>query len=76
MGTFGHVCNLERPLASIGNFTDALLLVSEALDEPGGSVVNELAWAIRSRVEELDAEHESLFKLTHPDRERLKLEEA
>ena len=72
--TFHHVTNIERPLNSIRNFANALALISEALDEPGASVVQEIAWNIRGFVETIEGEYSALFRLSHPDRERFERE--
>lgn len=70
----GHVCNLERPLEAIRNFGNSLALISEALDEPGASAVNQITWALLDQLGQIDAEYSTLFRLTHPDRERFERE--
>jgi hypothetical protein len=71
---FSHVCSIERPLAVIRNFLNALAMISETLDEPGASAVNQITWAMMDQVADLNAEHVTLFRLTHPGRERFERE--
>jgi hypothetical protein len=66
--------NLEPPLTNIRRFLDALALISETLDEPGGSAVNVIVHAAIDHAAEVESEYVSLFRLTHPDRERFERE--
>jgi len=71
---FAHVGSIERPLCSIRNLATALALMSEALDEPGTSAVQQVTVALLDHVTKIEEEHSSLFRLTHPDRERFERE--
>ena len=71
---FRYVCSIERPLTSIRNFRNALALITETMDEPAGSAVNQITWAMLDQVAEVDAEFSTLFKLSPPDHERFERE--
>jgi hypothetical protein len=66
---YGHVTGLERPLEAIRNFGNGILLISETLEEPGASAVNELTRALLEQLQQIDDEYSTLFRLTHPNRE-------
>jgi hypothetical protein len=63
---FLHATNMEAPLTSIRNLASALCLLAEAMEEQHGLVVQELAYLIRDKIDELDKEHEYFFNLHHP----------
>jgi hypothetical protein len=63
---FLHATNMEDPLTTIGNLVAALCLISETMEEPFGSVVQELARKIGDSVQQLDKEHAYFFHLHHP----------
>ena len=67
-----HVNSLERPLTAIGHFLDAIALITEAMEKPHAGAVN--VHAALDHVREAEAVHLSLFRLTHPDRERFERE--
>jgi len=71
---YRHVCRIERPLTHIRNFLDALALITETIEEPAASAVNVIVRAALDHVAEVDAEYATLFRLTHPDRERFERE--
>ena len=73
-GAFHHVCSIERPLTGTRHFLDALRLISEKTEEPAGSTVNQICWTMVAQVEEVQAKYSTLFRLTHPRRERLEQE--
>jgi len=75
-GAFHHVCNIERPLTGIRHFLDALLLISKNTEEPAGSAVNQICWTMVPQVEEVQAKYSTLFRLTHPRRERLSMKDG
>jgi hypothetical protein len=68
--TYAHVCKLDRPLASIRNLGMSLALITETIEEPGASAMNEIVLAMLERVEEIDKEYAFLFRLHHPSREQ------
>jgi hypothetical protein len=70
--TYAHVCKLERPLESIRNLGMSLALITETIEEPGASAMNEIIQAMLERVEEIDREYAFLFRLHHPSREQFK----
>jgi hypothetical protein len=47
-----------------------LPIASETIDEPHGGAINEMVWTMQDKMKELQREYSTLFKLTHPDRER------
>lgn len=63
---FLHACNMEDPLSSIRQLSNALCMIAETLEDYHGMVVVELAHTIGDKVRELDAEHEYFFRLHHP----------
>ena len=69
-----HVNSLERPLTAIGHFLDAIALITEAMEEPQAGAVNIIIHCALEHVRDAEAEHQSLFRLTHPDRERFERE--
>ena len=68
--TFEHVCSIERPLTGIRHYLNGLMIISETIDEPHGGAINEMVWTMQDKMKELQREYSTLFKLTHPDRER------
>jgi hypothetical protein len=72
--TYAYVCEMDYPLASIRRFGDALALITETIEEPGASAMNEIVYALLDRVKELDKIHEKLFRTHHPSRERFERE--
>jgi hypothetical protein len=58
--TFEHVCH----------YLNGLMIISETIDEPHGGAINEMVWTMQDKMKELQREYSTLFKLTHPDRER------
>jgi hypothetical protein len=69
--TYAHVISMERPLDAIRKLGVALALMTETIEEPGASAMNEIIHTLLSHVAELDGIHETLFRLHHPSRERL-----
>jgi hypothetical protein len=67
---FGHVCKIESPLGSAQHLVDALALITETIDEPGASAMNEIIHTVRANLREIDKEHSHLFRLHHPNREQ------
>ena len=72
--TFHHVCNIERPIMLIRHLLGALNLIVDTLDECEGSAVYAVVSAALDHVAQIDAEYATLFRLTHPDRERFERE--
>ena len=68
--TFAHVCKIERPLGAVQRLGDALALITETIEEPGASAMNEIVHVMLEHVAEIEEEYAFLFKLHHPDRER------
>jgi hypothetical protein len=48
----------------------SLALITETIEEPGASAMNEIIQAMLERVEEIDKEYAFLFRLHHPSREQ------
>jgi hypothetical protein len=71
---FRHACSIERPLTGIRHFLDAIALITEAMEEPQAGAVNVIIHAALDHVRDAEAVHLSLFRLTHPDRERFERE--
>jgi hypothetical protein len=72
--TFGHVCNLEKPLGAIRRLADALVMMTETVEEPHGSAMNEIVHTLLGHVGDLDKQYRVLFQLHHPNRERFERE--
>jgi hypothetical protein len=60
---------MEDPLAAVRKLGGALALITEVVDEPGASAMNEIIHTLLSHVADLDQIHETLFQLHHPSRE-------
>src|SRR4051794_39288024 len=58
---FLHVSNMETPLTGIGNLAMALCLLSETMEEPHGTVVQELARNISDHVRSAETAYSYLF---------------
>jgi hypothetical protein len=71
---FDHVCKIERPLGAIQRLGDALALITETIEEPGASAINEIVWTMKDHISELDKIHEVLFRLHHPNREQFEID--
>ena len=69
-----HVNSIEPALAHIRHFLDAIALITEAMEEPHAGAVNVIVHAALDHVREAEAVHQTLFRLTHPDRERFERE--
>jgi hypothetical protein len=68
--TYSHVNKLEGPLGSIRRLVDAVALITETIEEPGASAINEIVWTMKDHISELDEIHKVLFRLHHPNREQ------
>jgi len=44
----------------------ALALLTEVIEEPGASAMNEIIWTMLDRVREIEEEYSSLFRLHNP----------
>ena len=69
---FSHVCKIEHPLGAAQRLVDALALITETIDEPGASAMNEIIHAVQAHLTEIDAEYSYLFHFHHPNREQFK----
>ena len=69
-----HVNSIEPALTHIRHFLDAIALITEAMEEPHAGAVNVIVHAALDHVREAEAVHETLFRLTHPERERFERE--
>jgi len=67
---FRQVGRIEPSLTHIRKFLDALALISETMEEPAASAVNVIVHTTLEHVTEADDAYATLFKLSHPDRER------
>jgi hypothetical protein len=67
---FGHVCNIEHPLGAAQRLADALALITETIDEPEASAMNEIVHMVQAHLREIDKEYSCLFRLHHPNREQ------
>jgi hypothetical protein len=72
--TFGPVTALERPLHATRCLADALALITDTIEEPAASAINEIVHTMLDHISELDELHETLFRLHHPDRARFERE--
>jgi hypothetical protein len=70
---FRYATDMENPLVGIRNFAAALCRIAETLDDDDGLIVQELAFGILDRIQELEKSHEYFFRLHHPERKRLEL---
>jgi hypothetical protein len=65
---FNAVGEMEGDLRAIDEFADALVLVSETMDESQhANAVNRLAWEIKHRAEKLEARRNDLLRFAHPN---------
>jgi hypothetical protein len=63
------VCEMEGDLRAIDEFTDALALISETMDEsPHANAINRLAWEIKHRVQSAERCRSDLSRLARPNR--------
>ena len=54
--TYAHVCRLEPPLGAIKRLGDALAMITETIEEPGASAMNEILHTLLGHVAEIDKE--------------------
>jgi hypothetical protein len=66
---FATACNMEEPLTTIRDLLDALALISEALDQQHGLVVQRLAWLAKKQWEDIEQMRGDLFTASHPSRD-------
>jgi hypothetical protein len=63
------VCEMEGDLRAIDEFTDALALISETMNEsPHANAINRLAWEIKHRVQSAERCRGDLSFLVRPNR--------
>jgi hypothetical protein len=67
---FSHVCKIEHPLGAAQCLANALALITETLDEPAASAMNEIVHMVRAHLREIDKEYSYLFHFHHPNREQ------
>lgn len=61
---------MERTLGAVKRLGDALALLTEVIEEPGGSAMNEIIWTMLERVGEIEEEYSALFRLHGPFRDQ------
>jgi hypothetical protein len=71
---FGHVCKIEHPLGAVRRLSDALALISETIEEPHASAIDEIVHTMLGHISELDELHSALFRLHHPNREQFEID--
>jgi hypothetical protein len=55
---FSHVCKIEHPLGAIKHLADAVALITETMEEPRASAINEIVWTMKDHFSELDKIYE------------------
>ena len=65
---FNAACEMEGDLRAIDGFADALVLVSETMDEsPHANAIIGLAWEIKHRAQRTEARRDNLFTRVLPN---------
>jgi len=72
--TYGHVCRMDYPRASIRNLATALALITETIEEVDASAMNAIIHTLLGHIGDLDGVYSTLFRLHHPSRERFERE--
>ena len=60
----------RAPLGAVRRFADAVALITETIEEPGASAINEVVHTMLGHISLLDDLHSALFRLHHPNREQ------
>jgi hypothetical protein len=66
---FARVCKIEHPLGATKRLADALALITETIDEPEASAMNEIVHTMLRHLADIDTEYSFLFRLHHPNRD-------
>jgi hypothetical protein len=71
---FRCVSDMETALTTIGDMLRGIAMIAETLDEGDGAVVQRMAWLTHEQYREVEKLRGDLWRLTHPDRDRLERE--
>lgn len=73
-GPFRVTADMENVLATISDLAKGLAFIAETMEPSVGTVIQRMAWLITEQCKDAENMRCDLWKLVHPDQERLNRE--